>query len=608
MLTEGQHIKVMDFGLATRLSTAADSGDGCDAGERTGRHERAAAALPPTWRPSRFVGRRQTADPTFFRSVFCCMNCSQGPIRSCASSISATLAAIMNEPIVELHDRMPAIPHAVGAVVAQMLAKDPAARYQSFGDVRRDLRRLAVELAAPRTPPRQLSSIGRMSEACANSIGRETERSQLLQAIELATSRCGSVVLLSGEAGIGKTRLAEEALNAARRLGCQTLVGRCYEEEGTPPLTPFMAVLEEASRLMPAPSFHQAMEPCAPELAKLLPELHRLFPNMAPPLELPPALRQRFLFTNFLEFLTRCGRFAPLVVFLDDLQWADESTLQLTQHLAQRLPTLPIVIIAAYRDIEVPTPAAKGRLQHLLDRVRGQTRRALTPQAFKASLDRLVRQRQARTIVLRPFTETEVRGMLTALGSDDPPSRLVRKIRRSHRRESVFRRRAVSSPERRRAAVRRAAKVEARCRVRRASTFPIGARRSRAEVAARLERDAESVESGRGHRPSLRAGPARSRGRRRQRDADFGARRSGARPPPERPLRTAGRDVALCAPVDLSDADRRDAAAAAAAAASAGGEARWRGSTHLRASTLLRSRTTCTVPAAWRMPPGPRGR
>ena len=120
----------------------------------------------------------------------------------------------------------------------------------------------------------------------------------------------------------------------------------------------------------------------------------------------------------------------PLAIFIDDLQWADESTLQLTQHLAQQLANLPIVFIAAYREVEAhaATAASKGRLHHLLDRVRGQAREGLTPQAIKAALDQLVGQRHARAIVLRPFTQADVQALLAALGQPNPPARLVRKF------------------------------------------------------------------------------------------------------------------------------------------------------------------------------------
>ena len=142
-------------------------------------------------------------------------------------------------------------------------------------------------------------------------------------------------------------------MHTARQLGCVGLVGRCYEEEGTPPLVAYITLLEQASRLMPAALFSQAIEPSAPELAKLMPELYRLFPNMPPALEVPPSLRQRFLFTNFLEFLTRCSSVAPLVIFVDDLQWADESTLLLLQHLVRRPATAALLVLATYRDTEL---------------------------------------------------------------------------------------------------------------------------------------------------------------------------------------------------------------------------------------------------------------
>ncbi len=422
MLTEGPHVKVMDFGLATRLHVAADAGDGpsrprpADMSTLRG--------TPAYMAPEQILGDSTDRRSDIFSFGILLYELLSGTNPFLRAGILPTLAAITEEQAIDLHERVPAIPKALGTVVAQLLAKDPAARYQTFGSVRRDLRRLSVDLAAPVTYAAPVVVDGPPGPG-ASVIGRETERSQLFQSIERARSNRGSMVLLSGDAGMGKTRLAEEALNTARRLGCQTLVGRCYEEEGTPPLIPYIAVLEQALRLMPAAAFHRAIEPSASELAKLLPELYRLFPNMAAPLELPPSLRQRFLFTNFLQFLGRCSGFAPVVVFIDDLQWADESTMQLTQHLAEHLSTLPIVVIAAYRDIESAPAAAKGRLQNFLERVRGQSRHALAPQAFKASLDRLVRERHASHIMLHAFTETEVRRMLTALGSDDPPSRLV---------------------------------------------------------------------------------------------------------------------------------------------------------------------------------------
>ncbi|PWT86492.1 MAG: hypothetical protein C5B57_00990 [Blastocatellia bacterium] len=423
MLAENEHVKVMDFGLATRLPI-----DGMDADATivVAPPETFVRGTPAYMAPEQI--RRAAVDhrSDVFAFGILLYELLSGTNPFYRFGIEATLAAILNEPVLAVHDRLPAIPKAVGAVVARMLAKEPDLRYQSFGDLRLDLRRLAVDLSTSASHATPAIVEGFQGNDTLRLIGRETERAQLLQAIKQAGAGHGNFIVLSGDAGIGKTRLAQEALTAARQFGCQTLVGRCTEYD-SPPLVPYIEVLEEAARLLPASLFRQAIGPSAPELAKLLPELQRVFPDMAAPLELPPNLRQRFLFTNFREFLTRCSHVIPLVVFLDDIQWADESALQLTQHLAQHLAALPVLLIATYREVEAAA-TSRSTLQNLFDRVRGQTRDPGVLQGVKAALDQLVRQRQASLITLRPFTDAEVRTLLAALGRADPPDRLVRKF------------------------------------------------------------------------------------------------------------------------------------------------------------------------------------
>jgi len=422
MLTEDGHIKVMDFGLATRLPHT-------DAVDQVATVAIAAEdgfrGTPAYMAPEQIRGEAADRRSDIFAFGILLYEVVSGTHPFKRQDIESTFAAILHEPVATLHDRVSSIPPALDALLARLLAKDPSARHQSFGDVRNILRRLSVDVSPSATfAPAVADRL--TSDGSARLIGRDAERAQLLRSLHDARSGRGSITLLLGDAGVGKTRLAEDALTAARRLGYQTFVGRCYEQEGTPALIPYIELLDEASRLMPAAVFRQAVKASAPELAKLMPELHRLFPDMPPPLELPPQLRQRFLFTNVREFLTRSAQFAPLAIFIDDLQWADESTIQLTQHLAKQVANLPIVVIAAHRDAEsTVTPAAKGKLHHLLDRVRGQSR-VFTPQAIKTALDQLVSQRHAHAIVLRPFAQADVQGLLTALGQPHPPARLVR--------------------------------------------------------------------------------------------------------------------------------------------------------------------------------------
>jgi adenylate cyclase len=425
MLTEDHHIKVMDFGLATRLPM-----DGIDEpfpGRIAPPDDGMVRGTPAYMAPEQIRGEAADRRSDIFSFGILLYELLSGVNPFQRGTIDATLTAIVGDSVAHLHDRVSAIPPSIGDIVARLLGKDPVVRHQSFGEVRTDLRRVAADLSGMRAqvvvPP-----IDRPVDAGRALIGREAERAKLLQIIDDAKCGRGALVLLSGEAGVGKSYLAHDAQNTARREGFQTLLGRCYEQEGVPPLSAYIEVLEDAARLMPGPEFRRAIAPSASELAKLLPELHRLFPDLQLPLELPPQLRQRFLFTNVREFVTRCSHVRPLLIFIDDLQWADESTLQLTQHLAHAVAALPIVIVAAYRDAEIAAPPPRPTLQNLIGRVRGQKRAALSPEAIKTALNDLVCQGTACEIKLRSFDEAGVRGMLATLGRGDPPPPLVRRF------------------------------------------------------------------------------------------------------------------------------------------------------------------------------------
>src|SRR5262249_30750518 len=105
----------------------------------------------------------------------------------------------------------------------------------------------------------------------------------------------------------------------------------------------------------------------APELALIAPRLRRLFPDLPPPPELPPQQLRRSLFQTLTECLAWASRQMPLFLLLDDLQWADESTLALVHYLANRVEQLPVVIVGPYRDSPVDTnPALARTLEELL--------------------------------------------------------------------------------------------------------------------------------------------------------------------------------------------------------------------------------------------------
>jgi predicted ATPase len=194
----------------------------------------------------------------------------------------------------------------------------------------------------------------------------------------------------------------------------------------------YVEAIEEAARLLPAPAFRDAVGRTAPELARIVPEVHRLFPDLPPPLDLPPEVQQRFLFNNIREFLARCSRVVPTALFLDDLQWADEQTRQLTEHLVPHLEGTAVIIIGAIREGDAAPAPRRGvsrTLNQLLHRVTGRGDAARPPVSpLRQMLDRLAAQRLVRVIELGPLDEAGTSSLLAALGRDHPPPALVRRL------------------------------------------------------------------------------------------------------------------------------------------------------------------------------------
>jgi class 3 adenylate cyclase/tetratricopeptide (TPR) repeat protein len=236
-------------------------------------------------------------------------------------------------------------------------------------------------------------------------VGREAERADLRRLLDQSIRGQGALVMIGGEPGVGKTRLAEELLLEARQRGALAWSGRCYEMEGAPPYIPFVEILESAARVIPPPALRETLGDSAPEVAKLLPELRRLFPDIPPPLELPPEQERHYLLNSVREFLTRAARAQPLLLLLDDLHWADDSTLLLLQHIAQQLREVPVLILGTYRDVELDVGRPLAR-----------------------ALEDLLRQRLAHRIALKRLPQDDVAAMLRALGSQEPPPALVQAV------------------------------------------------------------------------------------------------------------------------------------------------------------------------------------
>jgi DNA-binding SARP family transcriptional activator len=187
-------------------------------------------------------------------------------------------------------------------------------------------------------------------------VGRERELAALVGGLDDAAAGGGSLFLLAGEPGIGKSRLAEEAIACARTRGARVLVGRCWEAGGAPAYWPWVQALRPYLRDTDAETLRSQLREGAADVARLLPELRELLGGLDPAPALEPEEARFRLFDSLTTFLRRMAATRPLVLLLDDLHAADEPSLLLLRFVARELGDSRLMIVGAYRDID-PTLA-----------------------------------------------------------------------------------------------------------------------------------------------------------------------------------------------------------------------------------------------------------
>ncbi len=161
-------------------------------------------------------------------------------------------------------------------------------------------------------------------------------------------------VLLLGDVGIGKTRLAEEVSRDAKRRGWAVAWSRVYAQEGTIPYRLWTDVLRNAMEQCVWRRQEVSKRPFLFQpLTALLPELTSLLPQTAFEATLPPEREQLRLWEAAYELLNLVCESTPLLIALDDLQWSDSSSCELLAYLARRIAGLPIVIVGTCRDNEL---------------------------------------------------------------------------------------------------------------------------------------------------------------------------------------------------------------------------------------------------------------
>jgi len=191
--------------------------------------------------------------------------------------------------------------------------------------------------------PSFLTDIGRIF------VGRDGELDRLGQLWKEASAGQLRVALLAGEPGVGKTRLAAELARTVHEEGATVLAGRCDEDLGVP-YQPFVESLrhfvDHASELS------ERLGRYAGELARLMPELGQRVPGLPAPLRSDPEMERYRLFDAVANWLTAASADEPILLVLDDLQWAAKPTLLLLRHIL-RASDGRVLLLGTYRDTEL---------------------------------------------------------------------------------------------------------------------------------------------------------------------------------------------------------------------------------------------------------------
>ena len=287
------------------------------------------------------------------------------------------------------------------------------ARYREFRDT------LKREIGA--SPGEALNDLARQLEAAAGAadgideapaplrfeadlVGREAQWSVLSHALHAARTDGPQIILLEGEAGIGKTRLAEEFIRWAIAHGTTVLRGQGYQSTEEAPFGSIAAALRGG---LSAPGLSGTDPEWLAEVARLVPELNRRFPGLVPVPTSSGGLERLRLFEGVAQVFLALTAERPTILFLDDLQWCDGESCALVNFLLRRLERVPVVFLATI--------------------TAGEMSRELPARQLVADLAPLPR---CHSVDVTPLTEDEVWRLVRQMGNIRTPTGARRFARR----------------------------------------------------------------------------------------------------------------------------------------------------------------------------------
>lgn len=210
-------------------------------------------------------------------------------------------------------------------------------------------------------------------------VGRKLELAVLDTVLERVMLGQLEVAVVTAEAGLGKSRLASELAVRGWTRGYLVASGRCFEGDAGAPFAPILECVAELTRAVDPAALRTGAQRAASVVARVLSDLHEVLGALPEPAPLPPEQDRARLFDSIARLIAAAARTAPVLLVLDDLQWADAGTLALTTFLVRAMHEAPVLLVCCYRPDEIDPADARGRGLAALEREAPVTRVVLKP-------------------------------------------------------------------------------------------------------------------------------------------------------------------------------------------------------------------------------------